>query len=39
MHVHYLSISNALMVVAGNLYNMLYDDPDESFMTTETCLL
>jgi hypothetical protein len=27
------------MVVAGNLYNMLYDDTDDSFMTTETCLL
>jgi hypothetical protein len=27
------------MVVAGNLCNMLYDDTDDSFMTTETCLL
>ena len=39
MQVHTLSINNTLMVVAGNLYNMLYDDNDDSFMTTETCLL
>jgi len=39
MQVHSLCINNALMVVAVNLYNMLFDDTDDSFMTTETCLL
>jgi hypothetical protein len=39
MQVHSLYINNALMIVAGNLYNMLYDDTDDSCMTTETCLL
>lgn len=39
MQVHPLSINNALMVVIGNLCKMLCDDTDDSFMTTETCLL
>ena len=39
MYVHPLSINNALLVVAGNLCKMLYDDTDDSFMKNETCLL